>query len=361
MKKMKRLLSALAVSALVLASPAAPAAGEGAPVRPAVISLPVGGCIVYGRSLSDSVLSGGIASDPVTGRQVEGEFVWANGDFVPGVGIQECACEFIPSGFDAEFYLPVSLRAQVEVKRIPVLVTEAPVCQRHVEYGEPLSGAGLSGGVCTDPSGGTVPGTWRFDDAGAVPLPGRTEAPAVFVPEDAFHYEEAFCTVTAQCDPCTPEAAVTCTRALPGSPLSECTLMGWASALDGSLIPGSFAFRDGDLVPAGDGTAYDVTFTPDDRACYLPVTVKVPVTFGLKTVSVTAVLRAEPGWTPEEGQLVLKAEAEDGLDVPGALRFDEKVAGKPLSPEEDRIGAVFVPRDGDVYISVPVSVKVVFE
>ena len=325
------------------------------PARP-VIEPPTGEKIVYGQSLTESALVGGMASDPVTGEEVEGYFVWANGDFVPGVGLQMCLCEFVPTGFDAEYYLSVSFRAEVEVGRIPALILERPASLRHIQYGETVDKAGFSGGICVDLSGTEIDGVWRYADGGVTPPAGRLSAAAVFVPEDSFHYEEARCAVEVECDPCTPGVAVSCTRAFPGEPLSSCELDGWAAGLDGALIPGAFAFRDGSLIP-GDSGAYDVTFTPDDSVNYLPVTVKVTVVFGLRNVSVEAVLEAEEGQRIEEGVLTWRAFDDEGVSVAGSLIFDERFASMRVVPGES-IGAVFVPLNRALYGEIPVSVRV---
>ncbi len=331
-----------------------------AAVRPVIETAPVGESIIYGQSLTESALVGGTALDPDTLRRVEGCFVWSNGDYVPGIGLQTCQCEFVPTGFDAEVYLPVSLRAEVEVCPIPLTVMEKPQCMRPIEYGEPVGQAYLYGGVCTDPSGAEVWGTWFFSDGSTVPPVGWMSAGAVFLPEDSFHYEQAECTVEVECVPCTPDVAVRCTGAGAGQPLSECVLDGWAAGMDGSLIPGVFAFRDGDRIPAGDGTAYDVTFTPDDGVNYLPVTVKVPVTFGLGEIFVEAVLEVERGQAASGGVLTVSAVDAGGVPVAGSLHFDDRFTGDFVPAAGESIGAVFIPFDPLAGGEIPVSVSVVY-
>ena len=358
MSSRKRFL-ALALSVLggiICLGAAAEEAAFPAPVRP-VIEAPAGEGIIYGQPLSESALIGGLATDPVTGRQVEGYFAWANGDFVPGLGVQQCLCEFVPTGFDTEYFLPVTVRAEVEVGRIPSLVVDPPVCMRHIQYGETVDRAGLTGGVCVDPSGNVISGTWFISDGGRTPAAGRTGAEAVFRPDDGFHYEEARCALEVECDPCTPAVAVRCTQAFPLRPLSEYVLDGWAAGLDGALIPGVFAFRDGARVPDTDAGMYDVTFTPDDGVNFLPVTVKVPVVFGLRSVAVEAVLEVTQGRTVGQGVLIWTAFDEEGLPVAGELKFDERVLGLPALDGE-YIGAVFTPLNAALYSEIPVSVRV---
>ena len=357
--KKSRIWTAAALALAVFGCVPAPAEEAAVPVRPA-IEAPVGESIYYGQSLTESALVGGMAMDPLTGESVEGFFVWVNGDYVPGVGTQMCQCEFVPMGFDTENYLPVSFRAEVEVQPIPLTVLEEPVCMRHIEYGEKVSRAYLSGGICADPSGTEVPGSWSFADGNAVPPVGRLITAAVFVPDDSFHYDGARCAVEVECVPCTPDVAVRCSDAWPGQPLSACVLEGWAAGMDGSVITGVFAFRDGFLVPEGDGTAYDVTFSPDDSVNYLPVTVKVPVTFGEKSISVDAVLETEYGRPVSEGVLTVRAFDEDGLPVPGSIRFDDRFTGVLAPDGAESIGAVFVPSDPSFGSEVPVSVRVVY-
>ncbi len=351
----------IAVVLALFAVGCAPATAEEAapPVKPA-IEAPVGQSINYGQSLRESALIGGMAMDPYTGESVEGFFVWANGDYVPGIGVQMCQCEFVPTGFDTENYLPVSFRAEVEVRPIPLTVMEEPVCMRHIEYGEKVSRAFLSGGICTDPSGNEVAGSWAFADGNAEPAVGLMTARAVFVPEDSFHYDEAVCAVEVECVPCTPDVAVRCSAAWPGQPLSECVLEGWAAGMDGCVITGVFAFREGGIVPGGDGTCYDVTFSPDDSVSYLPVTVKVPVTFGVRNISVEAVLETEYGRPASEGILTVRAFDEDGLAVDGKLKYDDRFSGVLASDGRESIAALFIPSDPSFGGEIPVSVKVVY-
>ncbi len=350
------LLAACLVLGLAAMCPRVRAEETDARLRPD-IEAPTGESIIYGQSLAESALVGGAATDPVSGREVDGYFVWSNVDFVPGLGLQQCMCEFIPSGFDAEYFLPVSFRAEVEVCRIPVHIAQAPVCLRHIEYGESIDRAGLFGGVCADPYGAEVPGTWLFSDGGRMPAAGTVSAAAVFVPEDSFHYEEARCAVEVECDPCTPCVSVFCTRALPGMPLSACLLDGWAAGLCGALIPGVFAFRDASVVPPGDAGLYDVTFTPEDSANYLPVTVKVPVVFGLRDVNVEAILEVGEGQKAEEGILTWLAYDDEGLSVAGDLLLDERFSALPVGAGES-VGALFIPQNTAVYSEIPVSVRV---
>ena len=358
--KISRIWIAFAAALFAFGCACAPAEEEAAvPIMPA-IEAPVGESIIYGQSLTESALIGGMAMDPFTGESVEGFFQWVNGDFVPGVGIQMCQCEFVPTGFDTENYLSVSFRAEVEVRPIPLMVLEEPVCMRHIEYGEKIGWAFLSGGICADPSGNEVPGSWVFADGNAVPPVGRMTAAAVFVPDDSFHYDGAACAVEVECVPCTPDVAVRCSAAWPGQPLSVCVLEGWAAGMDGCVITGVFAFREGGLVPAGDGTSYDVTFSPDDSVNYLPVTVRVPVTFGVRNILVEAVLEISYGRPVSEGKLTVRAVDEDGLTVEGKLKYDERFAGLASLDGQESIGAVFVPSDPSFGGEIPVSVRVVY-
>ena len=358
--KISRILIVFAAALFAFSCTAALSEEEAAaPVRPA-IEAPVGESIYYGQSLTESALIGGMAMDPITGERVEGFFQWVNGDFVPGVGVQMCLCEFVPTGFDTENYLPVSFRAEVEVRPIPLTVLEEPVCMRHIEYGEKVSRAFLSGGICTDPSGNEVPGSWAFTDGNAVPPVGRMTAAAVFVPDDSFHYDGTGCTVDVECVPCTPDVAVRCSAAWPGQPLSACVLEGWAAGMDGCVITGVFAFREGGLVPEGDGTSYDVTFSPDDSVNYLPVTVRVPVTFGVKSILVEAVLEISYGRPASEGTLTVRAFDEDGLPVDGKLKYDDRFTGAAFPDGQESIGAVFIPSDPSFGSEIPVSVRVVY-
>ena len=357
--KISRIWIALVPAFFLLGGAGAPAEETAVPVRPA-IEAPTGESIIYGQSLTESALTGGGAMDPLTGESVEGFFQWVNGDYVPGVGTQMCQCEFVPTGFDTEYYLSVSFRAEVEVRPVPLTVLEEPVCMRRIEYGERISRAFLSGGVCADPSGNEVAGSWVFADGNAVPPVGRMTAEAVFVPGDSFHYDSARCAVEVECVPCTPDVAVRCSAAWPGQPLSACVLEGWAAGMDGSVITGVFAFREGALVPGGDGTSYDVTFSPDDSVNYLPVTVKVPVVFGAKNITVEAVLEAAYGRPVSEGVLTVRAFDENGLPVNGKLKYDDRFTGV-LSPDgQESVGAVFIPSDLSFGGEIPVSVTIVY-
>lgn len=66
-----------------------------------------------------------------------------------------------------------------------------------------------------------------------------------------------------------------------GQTLAESTLLGGKvtySDADGTVIPGTFAWKDGNIMPAvsdSDATAYDVIFTPDDNVNYNAINMKL--------------------------------------------------------------------------------------
>lgn len=248
--------------------------------RPEITSLPMATSLVYGQSLSQSILQGGAAHNPYNGAldSVQGVFEWELRDMVPSVGLQEATVVFTPIINAADLYETVYFSLQVNVEKMPTYLKEYPVPARALLYGESLEQMPLSGGYAEDEWGREVPGTYAFSDAAYVPGAGTHTAEVVFTPLDYAHRKEVRFSVqltvekTALAVSCEPVELVY------GQTLADAAIRGSAQDALGREVPGSFVWQDGALMPSvAQSGQYAVTFTPDDKANYTACDTQVQV------------------------------------------------------------------------------------
>lgn len=128
------------------------------PIVPSVSTQPTASGIVYGQSLSASLLSGGVASVPGTVVSVPGTFAWSDPNTQPAVGTSLQAYTFTPT--DTVNYQATSGTVSVTVaKATPVITWATPAA---VTYGTALSSTQLNatstvaGSFVYNPTNGTV-------------------------------------------------------------------------------------------------------------------------------------------------------------------------------------------------------------
>ena len=110
------------------------------PILPSVTTQPTASGIVYGQSLSASLLSGGVASVPGTFVTVPGTFTWGNPSTQPAVGTSLQAYTFTPT--DTVNYQATSGTVSVTVaKATPVITWSTPAA---ITYGTTLSATQLN-------------------------------------------------------------------------------------------------------------------------------------------------------------------------------------------------------------------------
>ena len=154
-------------------------------VAPEITSQPTASAIVFGQSLSASVLAGGSAS--YNGTQVEGVFSYANPQNQPSAGESTQEVTFTPN--DTGTYLVVTTNIPVLVEKATPLISETPSAQV-MKYGQELSASALSGGLAS------VPGSFAFSNPVFAPPLGNSVQSIVFIPSDSGNYTSVGANVT---------------------------------------------------------------------------------------------------------------------------------------------------------------------
>lgn len=141
---------------------------------------PVASNITYGQILSQSTLSGGVASVP-------GSFVFENPSALLAAGTYSVSVIFIPA--DQANYNQVTGSVTIIVEPGLLVIDQWPVASSIV-YGQDLSSSVLSGGQAS------IPGSFLFQNPSLSLPAGTHEVVVMFVPEDELNYETVFGTVS---------------------------------------------------------------------------------------------------------------------------------------------------------------------
>jgi hypothetical protein len=157
----------------------------------AVATLPVASAIVYGQTLSDSVLSGGTVTNGA-GATVVGSFAFATPTNGPDAGSTNVSVTFTPA--DAVNYNSASMIVAVAVdKATPAL--DAPVAGT-ITHGLTLAASTLTGGSATNVNNhAVVAGSFAYVTPDLVPGIGTTIVNVLFTPADTANYNSASTTV----------------------------------------------------------------------------------------------------------------------------------------------------------------------
>ena len=104
-----------------------------------------------------------------------------------------------------------------------------------------------------------------------------------------------------------------------GDQLTDDRLVGGSATLNGEPVPGTFAWGlRGQYPAATEGTRYDVVFTPEDGADYLPVTFEVTVVVKKAPLTPSVAADRVPGGA-YDGTLYRHASAEGEIVLAGAV------------------------------------------
>jgi hypothetical protein len=136
---------------------------------PAITTPPTASAITYGQALSNSVLSGGEASEP-------GTFDWTDGTIVPNAGKAPQSVTFTPT--DLDNFSPAVFNVSVTVNQAATTVTTWPTATAII-YGQALSNSVLSVGAAS------VAGTFAFTAPATVPSVGMADYSVTFTPSSA--------------------------------------------------------------------------------------------------------------------------------------------------------------------------------
>jgi hypothetical protein len=309
-------------------------------VAPEITSQPTASAIVFGQSLSASVLTGGSAS--YNGTQVEGVFSYANPQNQPSAGESTQEVTFTPN--DTGAYLVVTTSIPVLVEKATPLISETPSAQV-MKYGQELSASALSGGFAS------VSGSFAFSNPAFAPPLGNSVQSIVFIPSDSGNYASVGANVT-----------VTVTKGDPGvssAPQASAITYGQAllnSVLSGGLvnISGNFSFLNPELVLPAGVTSQAVVFTPDDASSYESATLNVTVQVDKAAAFITT---APTAATINHGQSLSASSLTGGAaSVPGGFDFLNPSYLPPSGSAE--YGVVFTPEDSANYSFATTNVTV---
>ena len=151
---------------------------------PALQTLPAASAIIYGRAVSNSVISGGSVTNAV-GTVVAGTFVFTTPTNAPGAGTSGQSVTFKPT--DTNGYNPITLTINVTVNPQTPLLKTAPTAS-NITNGQALSLSVLSGGAVTNAAGSNVVGTFTFTAPSTVPGVGTAAQSVTFTATDTVDY-----------------------------------------------------------------------------------------------------------------------------------------------------------------------------
>ncbi len=304
---------------------------------PVVTTNPVASTLVYGQSLGDATLSGGVASTP-------GTFGFSAPSTVPVVGTASQSVQFTPN--DSNNYNTTTVSVPVTVTAATPVVTTSPVASTLI-YGQSLGNATLSGGVAS------TPGTFGFSAPATVPVAGTLPQSVLFTPIDTNNYTSKTFSV--------PVTVLLATPVVTTNPVASALVYGQTLAdatLDGGVASttGTFAFAAPATVPLAGIGFEPVVFTPSDTNNFTLTTVSIAVTVA---PAIPLVVTNPVATDLVYGQTLADATLDGGVaSTPGTFAFAAP-ATVPLSGTTDQ-SVVFTPSDTNNFtlttVSVPVTV-----
>lgn len=235
---------------------------------PTVTGWPTASAIIYGETLTSSILTGGSAS-------MAGNFAFTTPTTAPDAGTAVQSVTFTPT--DTTNYNTVTGSVDVTVAKADPSVTTWPTASA-ITYGETLTSSTLTGGSAS------VTGTFDFTTPTTAPNTGTAAQSVTFTPTDTINYN----TVTGSVDVTVSKAAPTVTiwpvasAVTYGQTLASSILSGGTAS-----VAGTFDFTTPTTAPNAGTAAQSVTFTPSDTANYNIVTGSVDVTVSKADPTVT--------------------------------------------------------------------------
>lgn len=299
---------------------------------------PVASSIVYGQTLANATLSGGIASGP-------GIFAFASPSTAPAIGTTTHQVIFTPN--DTGNFTTATVNIPVLVsKAVPTLQT-VPTASV-ILHGEPVGNSTLSGGSAS------VPGSFAFASPADLPVLGTSQHVVVFTPTDAGNYT----TTSALVDVLTVASLETPSIQVPpaassivyGQTLASSTLTGGSASVNGS-----FSFMSPQTRPAAGDSSQAVVFTPFDTANYTTTTTNVTVTV---SKALPTVLTPPTSTILLLGQSLGNATLSSGTaSIPGIFSFANLLTQPPVGNSTQSV--VFTPSDTGNYTTATFDLPVV--
>jgi len=235
---------------------------------PTITTAPTASAIIYGQTLANSTLSGGVGSVP-------GSFAFTTPTASPGTGTASQSVTFIPT--DTTDYNTITTSVSVTVTKATPTITTAPTASP-ITYGQTLASSTLSGGM------GSVPGSFAFTIPSTAPNAGTASQSVMFTPADTTDYNAVILSVSVTVN----EMASTVTWTNPAAIIYGVAL--GTNQLDATAsIPGAFVYTPpaGTVLSAGTN-ALTAVFTPTNTVDYASVTSSVSFVVSPAGLTVTA-------------------------------------------------------------------------
>ena len=226
-------------------------------------------------------------------------------------------------------------------------------------YGEPLSKLIFEDAVFTDEAGNVIEGTFGWPDGTWVPYAGITVGTWQFKPADA-EYKSVYGSVDIVVNQATPtietpavvaERAYDPTKALEDSDLTGGVVRG----LDGTVLNGTWSWKQSGIVPTMNNSGYEAVFTPGDTNNYTTVgtTIAVKVKKAVPVI-VQKPVASEINWGESLAASVLTGgSAQHGVTgavVSGTFAWkDATIRPNVADSNQTAFALVFIPDDTEKY------------
>ncbi|KMQ50343.1 cell surface protein [Chitinispirillum alkaliphilum] len=254
---------------------------------PGITEVPFSDDIVFGQTLGDATLTGGIAS-------TEGTFAFTTPEIVPVTGVSRYEITFTPN--DRDNYEYATAEVSVTVLRATPVINVKPTASPIV-FEQTLASSSLTGGSAS------TDGSFDFDNPGYSPQgAGTTEIDIIFRPDDSENFNEVTFTIniTVSKAAITIATLPTARPILFGQTLEKSTLSGGIASVEGK-----FVFTSPETKPSIGTRDHSVIFTPNDTSNYNATTLLVEVEVSptppltIDGVTYTTVVIGNQLWTVE--------------------------------------------------------------
>ncbi|WP_207736173.1 S-layer homology domain-containing protein [Fusibacter ferrireducens] len=214
---------------------------------PETVTWPTSASITYGQHLSDSELIGGSKT---------GTWAWQDSSIMPTVVNSGYDVVFTPNDTDSYDWSGVTLTQKVNLtvnQATPEAVTWPTSAS--ITYGQRLSDSELIGGSKT--------GTWAWQDGSIMPTVVNNSYDVVFTPNDVDNYDWSSMALTQKINLTVNQAAPEVLTWPTSASITYGQRLGDSELIGGSKS-GTWAWKDGSIMPTVANSGYDVVFTPHD-------------------------------------------------------------------------------------------------
>ncbi|NBS88256.1 MAG: hypothetical protein EBS60_09320, partial [Verrucomicrobia bacterium] len=285
---------------------------------PTISVTPIAGTMVYGQSLSSSILSGGSAS-------VAGTFTWLSPSIVPALGTSTQSVIFNP--MDTISYNTVTTSVSVNV-------TVASATLSLGNLSQTFDGTAKSVTVTTVPAGLTH--TVTYNASASSPMNSGSYAVVATVSDPNYSGSATATLFVGKATP-TITTVPTASSVTYGQSLSDSVLSGGQAKLGVNNVAGAFAFTTPSTQPLLGTSSQAVTFTPSDLGNYNVTGTTVSVTVNPVPATITLSKSSLSGLTSVSGT----ASASQSYTVSGSNLTSNVVVTAPTGYEVSLDNSIF--------------------